>query len=94
MGERPQIATPEDLRRIITDARGEGRLDAGLSRVPDRGPGFRDLVAAQAMPPAGGSARGAHADEPTSRVVELLDTGHSRFPAFGECAVWWDRPRS
>ncbi|MBB5802852.1 CBS domain containing-hemolysin-like protein [Saccharothrix ecbatanensis] len=81
--ELPQGATPDDLRQIITDARGEGHLDAELSRLLDRGLGFRELAADQAMTPRV-AVHAVRADEPTSRVVELLDTGHSRFPVFGD----------
>ena len=81
--ELPQGATPEDLRQIITDARGEGHLDAELSRLLDRGLGFRELVAEQAMTPRV-AVHSVRADEPAARVVELLDTGHSRFPVFGD----------
>ncbi|MDQ3577806.1 MAG: hemolysin family protein [Actinomycetota bacterium] len=81
--ELPQGATPEDLRRIVTDARGEGHLDAELSRLLERGLGFRDLVAEQAMTPRV-MVHTVRAREPASRVIELLDTGHSRFPVFGD----------
>src|SRR5688500_9049698 len=81
--ELPQGATSDDLRQIITDARGEGHLDAGLSRLLDRGIGFRDLVADQAMTPRV-AVHAVRADEPAARVVDLLDTGHSRFPVFGD----------
>ncbi|WP_233827307.1 hemolysin family protein [Saccharothrix sp. S26] len=81
--ELPQGATPEDLRQIVTDARGEGHLDAELSRLLERGLGFRELVAEQAMTPRV-VVHSVRADEPVSRVVELLDTGHSRFPVFGD----------
>ncbi|TQM79158.1 CBS domain containing-hemolysin-like protein [Saccharothrix saharensis] len=81
--ELPQGATPEDLRQIVTDAGAEGHLDAELSRLLDRGLGFRDLVAEQAMTPRV-VVHSVRADEPVLRVVELLDTGHSRFPVFGD----------
>lgn len=80
--ELPQGATPEDLRRIVTDARGAGHLDAELSQLLERGLGFRDLVAEQAMTPRV-MVHTVRADEPVVRVVELLDTGRSRFPVFG-----------
>lgn len=80
--ELPQGATPEDLRRIVTDARGAGHLDAELSRLLERGLGFRDLVAEQAMTPRV-MVHTVRAEEPVVRVVELLDTGRSRFPVFG-----------
>jgi CBS domain containing-hemolysin-like protein len=81
--ELPQGATPEDLRQIVTDASAGGHLDAELSRLLERGLGFRDLVAEQAMTPRV-MVHSVRADEPVVRVVELLDTGHSRFPVFGE----------
>lgn len=81
--ELPQGATPEDLRLIITDARGEGQLDAELSRLLDRGLGFRELVAEQAMTPRV-MVHVVQAQEPVIRVVELLDTGRSRFPVYGD----------
>ncbi|WP_367129295.1 hemolysin family protein [Saccharothrix sp. HUAS TT1] len=81
--ELPQGATPEDLKQIIDDAGTEGHLDPELSRLLDRGLGFRELVAEQAMTPRV-AVHTVRADEPVSRVVELLDTGHSRFPVTGE----------
>ncbi|WP_433271637.1 hemolysin family protein [Actinosynnema sp. CS-041913] len=80
--ELPQGATPEDLRQIIGEASSEGHLDPELSRLLERGLGFRELVAEQAMTPRV-AVRTVRADEPAARVVELLDTGHSRFPVFG-----------
>jgi len=81
--ELPQGATPEDLRQIIGDASSEGHLDPELSGLLERGLGFRELVAEQAMTPRV-AVRTVRADEPAARVVDLLDTGHSRFPVFGE----------
>ncbi|QFZ18440.1 hemolysin family protein [Saccharothrix syringae] len=81
--ELPQGATPEDLKQIIGDAGEQGHLDPELSRLLDRGLGFRELVAEQAMTPRV-SVHTVRADEPVSRVAELLDTGHSRFPVTGE----------
>ncbi|GAA3870211.1 hemolysin family protein [Saccharothrix violaceirubra] len=81
--ELPQGATPEDLKRIIGDAGAEGHLDPELSRLLDRGLGFRELVAEQAMTPRV-SVRVVRAEEPVSRVVDLLDTGYSRFPVIGD----------
>lgn len=81
--ELPQGATPEDLKQIIDDAGAEGHLDPELSRLLDRGLGFRELVAEQAMTPRV-AVHAVRADEPVARVVELLDTGHSRFPVVGD----------
>ncbi|RKT53873.1 hemolysin family protein [Saccharothrix australiensis] len=81
--ELPQGATPEDLRRIIGDASSRGDLDPELSHLLARGLGFRELAAEQAMTPRVG-VHAVRADEPAARVVDLLDTGHSRFPVFGD----------
>ncbi|ONI80669.1 hypothetical protein ALI22I_46285 [Saccharothrix sp. ALI-22-I] len=81
--ELPQGATSDDLRQIIGEAGEQGHLDAELSRLLDRGLDFRGLVADQAMT-ARVSVHTVRADEPAARVVELLDTGHSRFPVIGD----------
>ncbi|MGH3858812.1 hemolysin family protein [Actinokineospora sp.] len=77
--ELPQGATPEDLERIFGQAGAQGHLDPELTQLLDRGLDFRGLVAEQAMTPRV-AVRTIHVDEPASRVVELLDTGFSRFP--------------
>jgi CBS domain containing-hemolysin-like protein len=77
--ELPEGATPEDLEQIIADARAEGHLDAEVSALLDRGLDFRRITAAEAMVPRV-DVHTLHADEPATRVVELLDTGRSRFP--------------
>ncbi|MGM1061478.1 hemolysin family protein [Saccharothrix sp. Mg75] len=81
--ELPQGATPEDLRQIIGEAGALGHLDPELSRLLDRGLDFRGLVAGQAMTPRP-AVRTIAAGEPAARVVELLDTGFSRFPVTGD----------
>ncbi|USX53465.1 hemolysin family protein [Lentzea sp. HUAS12] len=81
--ELPQGATPEDLRQIVGDAGDQGHLDPELAQLLDRGLGFRELVAEQAMTPRV-NVHSVRFDEPASRVVELLDTGHSRFPVVGK----------
>lgn len=80
--ELPQGATSEDLVQIIGTAGAEGHLDPELTRLLDRGLDFRGLTADQAMTPRV-AVRTVGADEPAARVVELLDTGHSRFPVVG-----------
>ncbi len=80
--ELPSGATPEDLERIIAESREEGHLDAAMSDLLDRGLDFRELTAGEAMIPRV-DVHAVRADEPVSRVVELLDTGHSRFPVRG-----------
>ncbi|MEO6089325.1 MAG: hemolysin family protein [Umezawaea sp.] len=81
--ELPQGATGDELVHIIGEAGQQGHLDAELSQLLDRGIDFRSLVAEQAMTPRV-RVHTVRADEPASRVVELLDTGHSRFPVIGD----------
>jgi CBS domain containing-hemolysin-like protein len=77
--ELPSGATPEDLEQIIAESRAEGHLDVQISRLLDRGLDFRRLTAGEAMVPRV-DVRTVGADEPVRRVVDLLETGHSRFP--------------
>jgi CBS domain containing-hemolysin-like protein len=53
-----------------------------MSTLLDRGLDFRQLTAGEVMVPRV-DVHTVRADEPVSRVVELLDTGHSRFPVRG-----------
>ncbi|MGC5029649.1 hemolysin family protein [Micromonospora sp. DT229] len=80
--ELPSGATPEDLERIIAESRLEGHLDAETSALLDRGLDFRELTAGEVMVPRV-DVHTVRADETISRVVELLDTGRSRFPVRG-----------
>ncbi|MEV4710100.1 hemolysin family protein [Micromonospora sp. NPDC049374] len=80
--ELPSGATPEDLEQIIAESRLEGHLDADMSALLDRGLDFRQLTAGEAMVPRV-DVHTVRAHEPVSRVVELLDTGRSRFPVRG-----------
>ncbi|KAB1901848.1 HlyC/CorC family transporter [Micromonospora tulbaghiae] len=80
--ELPSGATPQDLEQIIAESREEGHLDAEMSDLLDRGLDFRGLTAGEAMVPRV-DVHTVRADEPVSRIVELLDTGHSRFPVSG-----------
>ncbi|MFD4209148.1 hemolysin family protein [Micromonospora tulbaghiae] len=80
--ELPSGATPQDLEQIIAESREEGHLDAEMSDLLDRGLDFRGLTAGEAMVPRV-DVHTVRADEPVSRIVELLDTGHSRFPVRG-----------
>ncbi|SIR44092.1 hemolysin family protein [Micromonospora avicenniae] len=80
--ELPSGATPEDLEQIIAESRNEGHLDVEMSTLLDRGLDFRELSAGEAMVPRV-DVHTVRADQPVSRVVELLDTGHSRFPVQG-----------
>ncbi|MEU6022022.1 hemolysin family protein [Micromonospora sp. NPDC047134] len=80
--ELPSGATPEDLEQIIAESRLEGHLDAETSALLDRGLDFRELTAGEVMVPRV-DVHTVRADETISRVVELLDTGRSRFPVRG-----------
>ncbi len=80
--ELPQGATPEDLGRIIADSALGGLLDDDLSRLLGRGLAFRGHAAEEVMTPRI-DVQTVQADEPASRVLELLDTGHARFPVIG-----------
>ncbi|MGB7450199.1 MAG: hemolysin family protein [Ornithinimicrobium sp.] len=80
--ELPQGATPEDLSRIIADSAMGGLLDDDLTTLLGRGLAFRRHAAEEVMTPRI-DVETVQADEPASRVLELLDTGHSRFPVIG-----------
>lgn len=80
--ELPHGATPEDLHRIIADSYTGGLLDEDLTRLLARGLAFRGHVAEEVMTPRI-DVETVQADEPASRVLELLATGHSRFPVIG-----------
>ncbi|GGN59613.1 membrane protein [Actinoplanes lobatus] len=81
--ELPQGATTEDLDRIIAAAGSEGSLDAHAARLLDHGLDFRTRTAAEVMRPRV-DVTTIGENEPASRVVDLLDTGHSRFPVIGD----------
>jgi CBS domain containing-hemolysin-like protein len=81
--ELPQGATSDDLDRIIAAASSEGTLDARAARLLDHGLDFRTRTAAETMRPRV-DVTTVRADDPASRVVDLLDTGHSRFPVIGD----------
>ncbi|MGN9914723.1 hemolysin family protein [Phytohabitans sp. LJ34] len=80
--ELPSGATAEDLEQIIAESRAEGHLDAQIFTLLDRGLDFRRLTAGEAMVPRV-DVHTVGADEPVRRVVDLLETGHSRFPVRG-----------
>lgn len=80
--ELPHGATAEDLDRIIESSHERGALDADTSRLLDRGLAFRTRTAGEIMVPRVEVVTVA-ATDPAVRVVELLDTGHTRFPVTG-----------
>ena len=77
--ELPEGATEEDLEQIIAESRAEGHLDPELSALLDRGLDFRRRTAAEVMVPRV-DVHTVQDSDPASRVVELMDTGRSRFP--------------
>jgi CBS domain containing-hemolysin-like protein len=77
--ELPQGATAQDLDRIIATSYEQGLLDRDTTRLLDRGLDFRGRLAGEVMVPRVDVIT-VHQDDPLTRVVELLDTGHSRFP--------------
>ena len=80
--ELPQGATPEELHRIIDESHTGGLLDEDLSRLLGRGLAFRKHVAEEVMTPRI-DVETVQADAPAVRVLELLETGHSKFPVIG-----------
>ncbi|MEV5965886.1 hemolysin family protein [Kribbella sp. NPDC051952] len=81
--ELPQGATAQELDRIIVTSYEQGLLDQDTMRLLDRGLDFRGRTAEEAMVPRVDVVV-MHREEPLTRVVELQDTGHSRFPVIGE----------
>ncbi|HWG98401.1 MAG TPA: hemolysin family protein [Pilimelia sp.] len=81
--ELPQGATPEDLDQIIAAAHAHGALDADSARLLDHGLDFRSRTAGEVMVPRV-AVTTVGATESAARVVELLATGHSRFPVLGD----------
>jgi CBS domain containing-hemolysin-like protein len=84
--ELPQGATAEDLDRIIETSRAQGLLDADTSRLLDHGLDFRTRTAVEVMVPRVHVVT-VWATDPAVRVVELLETGHTRFPVLGAAGV-------
>lgn len=81
--ELPQGATAQDLDRIIATSYEQGLLDQDTMRLLDHGLDFRHRNADEVMTPRVDVIT-VHRDAPLTRVVELLDTGHSRFPVIGD----------
>ncbi|WP_017537527.1 hemolysin family protein [Nocardiopsis halophila] len=75
-------ATPADLERIVEESRESGDLTAELSTLLDRTLDFHDRTAEHAMIPRPHVST-VQAEDPVSRVVELMAMGHSRFPVMG-----------
>lgn len=77
--ELPQGATREDLEQIVADARQRGELDNDTAQLLESGLDFRRLTAGEAMVPRVDVVT-MQAAQPATAVVELLASGHSRFP--------------
>ena len=84
--ELPEGATNEDLEQIIAESRQQGHLDPELSALLDRGLDFRGRTAIEVMVPRV-DVQTVRADDPLTRVVDLLDTGRSRFPVRSDAGV-------
>lgn len=82
-GELAGAATPEDLEHIIAESGEAGLLDPGTSRLLQRGLDFHDLTVRSAMIPRI-SVVTVNARQPAGALIELLDTGHTRFPVTGD----------
>jgi CBS domain containing-hemolysin-like protein len=80
--ELPEGATNEDLSQIIATSRAGGRLSPEVSALLDRGLDFRGRTAAEVMVPRVDVTFMAATDSAVD-VVNLLSTGHSRFPVRG-----------
>ena len=80
--ELEQGATAADLTRIIDESHAGGLLDDDLSDVLEGGLRFRELDAGDVMTPRV-RVTTIHADAPVSALVDLLDSGWSRFPVTG-----------
>lgn len=80
--ELEQGATAADLSRIIDESHAGGLLDDDLSGVLEGGLRFRELDAGDVMTPRV-RVTTIRSDAPVSRLLDLLDTGWSRFPVTG-----------
>lgn len=75
-------ATPEDLQRIIDQSHASGLLDDELQDLLDRGLAFRHRTVGEVMTPRV-EVETISADESVAALVDLLASGHSRYPVYG-----------
>ncbi|ASR36386.1 hypothetical protein BAY61_16775 [Prauserella marina] len=76
-------ATPRDLEHIVAESRDSGDLSGEMSTLLDRVLDLHDRSAEHAMIPRPKVATVSGA-RPVSDVVELMATGHSRYPVLGD----------
>lgn len=76
-------ATPDDLAHIIAESGEAGLLDADTSRLLQRGLDFHELTVRSAMIPRI-NVTVINASKPVAEVVDLLESGHTRFPVVGD----------
>lgn len=76
-------ATPRDLEHIVAESRAAGELPAALSTLLDRILDFPEQTAEHAMVPRN-TVDTVDAGTPLTDIVELMSTGHSRYPVIGE----------
>jgi CBS domain containing-hemolysin-like protein len=76
-------ATSRDLEAIIDESRDSGDLDDDLSTLLDRVLDFTDRTARAAMIPRP-RVSSVRADATIAELVEVMASGHSRFPVIGE----------
>lgn len=80
--ELDSAATPEDLQRIIDQSHASGLLDDELQDLLDRGLAFRHRTVGEVMTPRV-DVETVSADASVAELVDLLATGHSRYPVYG-----------
>ncbi|MEU3270369.1 hemolysin family protein [Saccharomonospora sp. NPDC006951] len=76
-------ATPRDLEHIVAESRDSGDLSSEMSTLLDRVLDLHDRNAEHAMIPRPRVAT-VSGTRPVSDVVELMATGHSRYPVLGD----------
>jgi len=78
-------ATPRDLEHIVAESRDTGELPRELSTLLDRILDFPTRTAEHAMIPRA-RVDYVRADEPLTRVLAKMSTGHTRYPVVGDSA--------
>ncbi|GAC67658.1 hemolysin family protein [Gordonia soli] len=76
-------ATPRDLEHIVSESRAAGELPAELSVMLDRVLDFPTRTADHAMIPRR-AVDHVRVDDRAADVLELMSTGHSRYPVVGD----------